>query len=107
MTELWHPDDNQRALFIEGALDQSATKAITRHLAPCDECVAIIGGAARSLRESAWWQQPAVWAVAAAVVIAIIGLALFRQWRGSSGIAEMAAVGPQRQRVSAARLTAF
>jgi len=102
-----HPNDNQCALFLEGALDDVTTNEITRHLAMCNDCLEIVGGSARSLRERVWWQQPTLWTVAAAVVIAVVGLALFLQWRSSSGIAAMAAAAPSSQRPAALRLTGF
>ena len=109
MTDTWHPDDNQCALFIEGTLDDATTQQITRHVARCNDCLEIIGGAVRSLREREWWQQPALWSIAAAVVLAIIGLAIFRQWRDANAnvIATMAAAAPHDYRTLEPRLTGF
>ena len=108
MIDSWHPDDNQCALFLEGALDEAATAEVTRHLATCNDCLAIVGGSAKLLRERAWWQQPAVWAAAAAaVVLVIIGPAVFRQWRDATAINVIAEAAPRIRRPVEPRLTGF
>ena len=108
MIDSWHPDDNQCALFLEGALDEAATAEVTRHLATCNDCLAIVGGSATLLRERAWWQEPAVWAAAAAaVVLLIIGPGLFRQWRSSSDLSKMIATAPRDARPAEMRLSGF
>ena len=109
MTDLWHPDDNECALFIEGALDKATTARIAGHLATCNDCVEVIGGGAGAMREEVrvWWKQPVVLATAAAVVIVLIGLAIFQQQRKSSGIAAMAAAAKGIDRPAMLRLSAF
>jgi tetratricopeptide (TPR) repeat protein len=108
MIDNWHPDDNQCALFIEGTLDDATTKLITRHVARCNDCLEIIGGAVRSFRDRSWWQQPAVWGIAAAIVVAVIGLAVFQQWRTATAINDIiAAAAAHDKRPVEPRISSF
>lgn len=108
MTDAWHPNDNECALFLEGALDDDSTKKVTLHLASCNDCLAIVGGAAETARDRVWWQQRSTWlAAAAAIVIAIVGLAGYQQWEDRSAMTELIAAEPHSARPIDARLSGF
>jgi tetratricopeptide (TPR) repeat protein len=104
-----HPFDLQvLAAFAEGTLDRDALPDVIGHVSHCKACREIVAGAAAIEADHSrhsWWK----YAVAAAILIVIIGGTLIRQRVGtrSDPIAVMASAAPVRVRSVEPRLSGF
>jgi tetratricopeptide (TPR) repeat protein len=106
------PDPMTLAALVEGTLSPAERKAVLAHLDECDDCMSAIDLANETFREDnepknvasrSWW-----FAVAAAVVIALLAVPLWRSIQsrfGGGSLDRLVAAAPRSARVVEPRLS--
>lgn len=108
------PSDETLALFVTGDIDDATRKNVLAHIESCSDCMAAVLAAnahleeersalqptgTSALHESRWW----LGAVAAAIIVAVIGFPMLRQ--RSDPMARLVAVAPASARPVEPRLS--
>ena len=65
-----HPRDEQIAAFLDNGLSAAERDTVTRHLASCDECRALVGPSRETSRRTRGTRP--LWATAAALAVAAV-----------------------------------
>lgn len=95
--------------FVEGNLDSQRRREVMEHLRTCESCMVAVRLAAESLREEtvdSRRSRTGPWlAVAAVLVAALLGIALFRERLAGSPMTKLIAAVPADHRMIEPRLT--
>ena len=84
------PSAEELGAYLEGTLDPRRREEIGRHIISCDACLLVIRETTRYSREHDHTSAK-FWAVAAGIVVAIVGAALFWFARREDPVKELAA----------------
>jgi cytochrome c-type biogenesis protein CcmH/NrfG len=104
------PDAEDLGAYLEGTLDPERRAEISRHLLTCDACLLILRETTKYQRRGSRALTPSasVWAIAAGLVIALVGAAVFWITRRADPVKELAATAQAADmRTFEGRLTDF
>jgi len=115
------PDAETLGMFNDGLLTGAELDAVTRHVATCDECLEAVAMASAvkragiataddssvAARVPVRRSLPTWLAIAAALVVAVIGVAIWQQRQSTAGMRTLIAAAPSDYRLVEPRLSGF